>query len=633
MKQKHSFNKRFWYFFDNTLSSGITSLIGWLGIASLLIIMAATLIIVVFHISQADNTQPSFGETFWMSMMRVIDAGNVAGDTGWIFRIVMLVVTMAGIFVFSVLVGILTSAIQDKIFELRKGRSTVLEENHIVILGWSSKIMPILSELIIADETLQNACIVVMAEKDKVEMEDEIRSKINFSHKARIICRTGNTIDPGDLKIASVDTARSIIILSPENEMADMFVIKTMLALVGNPERKKEPYHIVAEIAEEDKLEIAKMVGKEEAVYVYPSDLIAKIILQSCRHSGLSVIYQNLLSFHGVEIYFFHEKELVGKTFRDAMFAYDDSIVIGLCHGAEGIELNPDLETIITAADRLIVIAEDDYSIHCLSGVNHNINKDVIVFSPKPPQELERTLVLGWNKKGNSIIQQIDKFVRPGSEITVVSQFNQAEKDYEKISEISLNQKINFITADTTDKRLLTNLNIPSFNHVILLSYSDKLSIQEADANTLITLLYLRQIAEKCNYSFGIVSEMIDAKNRQLMVNTQADDFIVSNRLVSLMIAQLAENKTLKYVFDDLFDVAGSEIYLRPAINYVKANTPVNFYTVTQSAIGHNEIAIGYRIHTFYNDAAKDYGVVLNPVKSHLTTFSEHDKIIVIAKD
>ena len=62
---------------------------------------------------------------------------------------------------------------------------------------------------------------------------------------------------------------------------------------------------------------------------------------------------------------------------------------------------------------------------------------------------------------------------------------------------------------------------------------------------------------------------MLDVRNRELAEVTQADDFIVSDKLISLMLAQVSENKDLNAVFDDLFDPDGSEIYLKPAADYV----------------------------------------------------------------
>jgi voltage-gated potassium channel Kch len=47
-------------------------------------------------------------------------------------------------------------------------------------------------------------------------------------------------------------------------------------------------------------------------------------------------------------------------------------------------------------------------------------------------------------------------------------------------------------------------------------------------------------------------------RNRELAEVAHVDDFIVSDHLVSLMMAQLSENAELFDVFTDIFDPEGS---------------------------------------------------------------------------
>jgi len=171
------------------------------------------------------------------------------------------------------------------------------------------------------------------------------------------------------------------------------------------------------------------------------------------------------------------------------------------------------------------------------------------------------------------------------------------------------------------------------FEHIILLCYADKFSTKIADAKALITLLHLRNIAEKNNFNFSIVSEILDVKDKELAEVTKADDFVVSNKLISLLMTQLSENKELKYVFDDLFDSDGSEIYLKPAADYITPGSKTDFYTILESASRKGHVPIGYRIKSESYNVEKAYGVYVNPQKSKEITLSAEDKIIVIAED
>ena len=122
-------------------------------------------------------------------------------------------------------------------------------------------------------------------------------------------------------------------------------------------------------------------------------------------------------------------------------------------------------------------------------------------------------------------------------------------------------------------------------------------------------------------------------RNRALAEVTRADDFIVSDRLISLLLTQVSENKALSAVFADLFDAEGSEIYLQPAADYVATGRAVDFYTVVEAARRRGEVAIGYRLRAQANDPLHDYGVVVNPRKSEEVTFGAGDRIIVVAED
>jgi hypothetical protein len=175
-------------------------------------------------------------------------------------------------------------------------------------------------------------------------------------------------------------------------------------------------------------------------------------------------------------------------------------------------------------------------------------------------------------------------------------------------------------------------MDLTKYQHVILLCYGDDMEIQEADSKTLMTLLHLRDIESKKGEAYSVVSEMLDVKNRALAEVAKADDFIVSDELAGLLLTQVAENKQLGKVFDDLFDADGAEIYLKPASEYVSIGSSVNFYTVLESARRRNETAIGYRILAEASDAEKGYGVKVNPLKSANVTFTADDKVIVLAE-
>ena len=108
---------------------------------------------------------------------------------------------------------------------------------------------------------------------------------------------------------------------------------------------------------------------------------------------------------------------------------------------------------------------------------------------------------------------------------------------------------------------------------------------------------------------------MIDVRNRELAEVAQIDDFVVSNKLVSLMLAQASENEHLEEIFKDLLDEEGSEICLRPAADYVRLGETLSFYEVTEAARQRGEVAIGHHVPAAASadDARRMGGIVINP--------------------
>ncbi len=633
MPQKYSFRQRFGYWFDNLMARGTPALIGMLFVASLAVVFIAGLVISLFRFNQVGEAEGlALGEAVWQSLMRTLDSGTMGGDTGTGFRWVMLLVTIGGIFIVSALIGVLNSGLEAQIERMRKGRSLVLENDHTVILGWTPQVFTIISELVVANQNRRaGAVIVVMADRDKVEMEDAIRERIPDTKNTSVICRSGSPIDLADIEIVSPHTARAIVVL-PEGNDPDTHVIKSVLALTNSPNRRAEPYHIVTQIRDPKNMDVIRMIGQRDVVQpVQTNDLIARVVAQTSRQSGLSIVYTELMNFGGDEIYFKQEPALTGKTYGDTLLAYEDSTVMGLRRADGSAQINPPMDSALQAGDAVIAISADDDTIRLAAnpaapdaGVIHSTGK-------RAKAAPEKCLILGWNRSGATIIRELDSYVPKGSLVTVVTDLPDLDKQIRQYAGKSLNQKVEVKEGDTTDRALLESLSIPNYDHVIALAYS-QLEPQEADAKTLVTLLHLRDMAEKDETPFSIVSEMLDLRNRELAEAAQVDDFIVSEHLVSLMMAQLSENRDLLPVFNDIFDPEGAEIYLKPIGDYVETGKPVNFQTVVAAARQRGETAIGYRLLRESHDAEKSYGIHTNPKKSASVTFVPEDKVIVIAE-
>jgi voltage-gated potassium channel Kch len=613
------------YRFDSFMERGTIALIAGLGVVSLLIILG---VVVALEVIGSDQ---GFGipTLIWMSMLRTLDPGTMGGDEGSpSFVLGMLAVTLGGIFVISTLIGILNNGLQEKLATLRKGRSRVLEHDHVVILGWSQQIFAVIGELLVGGAGRKRTSIVVLADRDRVEMEAEIRDRIKIPRRARIVCRTGKGSSLSDLQIANPDESRAIVVLQTEGDDPDVEVLKTILALTGRQGRRDEPYRIVAEVRDAASADIARLIAGHEVHLLLADELIARIIAQTSRQSGLSAVYLELLDFAGNEFHVTAIPALVGRTFGEAVTLVDGAIPVGIVRDGEA-RLNPLPSRVIAEGDRLVLLAEDHGSERLADAPAR-----VDVAALRQPADVaaapERILVLGWNRRGAAIIRELDQYVAPGSEVLAVSPLERVLEAASLDGLASLRSTARL--ASTTNRAALDALDVPSYPHVIVLCESDDREPDMADARTLLTLLHLRDIETRSDREFTIVSEMLDESDRELAEVSEADDFIVSSRLLSLLLAQIAETPDLADVFRDLFDADGAEVYLRDVADYVALGTPLAFATLQAAAQGRDQVALGYRIAAQAKDAKAMYGVVLNPAREAELVFATGDRVVVLAE-
>ena len=624
LMNKYHWRAKLAYRFDNIMSKGIIALIGLLGLASLVFIAAVSAVVSIFSLYPPEGPL-GFFEVFWASLLRTLDPGTMGQDDGFGFRAAMLVVTLSGVILVASLIGVISNAFNARIEQLRKGRSRVLEKDHTLILGWNSKVFSIIHEIAVANLSRSNPCIVILADRDKVEMEDEIHSKIKRLENSRVIVRSGDPMSLIDLEIANPTQARSIVILASDEDLdADSISIKTCLALVNSNNRKDGDYHIIGEIKSEENLEAAYLVGGKEAHWVLGDDLIARLIVQTCRQSGLSAVFTELLDFAGAELYPTKQPALVGKTYGVALLSFTQGCVLGLIRGSR-VELNPSPDRVITEEDEIIVIAEDDSAITI--GPVAEIDDSVLLPVTRPEHKPEKTLILGYNKSLREILGEMANYMASGSQVTIVSDAQNPELGYFD------GLKVNYLEADPTDSHVLERLDVKTYDHIVVLADRERFSMQRGDARTLLTLLHLREMAKKQGAALNIVSEMLDDRNRELAETTDADDFIVSDKLVSLMLAQLEENPELTHVFDALLSSDGSEIRLHPAEWYVALGVPVDFNTVIAAAAKHQDSAVGFSIVSQKNLDHRLFGVTLNPNRTEKVVFEPGDRIVVLTND
>jgi ion channel POLLUX/CASTOR len=615
------FGDRLRYSFDNSMSRGTPALIAWLTVATVALILLFALILTVFNLGPAGEDRGFFDRLF-SNLLHALDPGTIGGDTGpWRFLLTMLVLTLAGLFIVSALIGVVAAGIDTKLADLRRGRSLVLEKDHTVILGWSDSIFTIISELTLANESRRKPVVVVLADRDKVEMEEDIRAKVPDLRDTRVVCRSGSPMDVDDLALSSHQTARSVILLAPESDDPDSEVIKTLLALTHGG---REGPRIVAEIRNPTNLETARLVGADRTTLLDIRETVAKLVVQTSRQSGAAAVYTELFDYEGEEICFLEDHGLAGSTYADTQLAFENATVIGLIDRGVS-KLNPPPSTPING-QTLIVVAEDDSALEGQLRSLVEPDLDALGEETGAPDRPTRAVLLGWNERAPIVVSELDHHAVPGSTLTVLTSYGTPDVPRLKHLEVTV------VNGSTTDRATLDRHVTEGLDQVIVLCYSNDLGVQAADARTLVTLLHVRDILSRFAASTPVVTEMLDDRNRVLAQVARVDDVVVSGEFVSLLVTQLSEDQRLEAVFSELLAANGSEIYLRPAEWYVLPDREVTFATVVAGAARRSETAVGYRTADLAHDPDARYGVQVNPAKSETFTIAPGDRVVVLAE-
>lgn len=610
------------YAVDNSLARGVSTVTAWLGLLTISIVVVAGVALQVFGIEVEPGKQVGFFEGMWRSLQRTLDAGTGGNDEGAAFRAVSLFVTLGGIFVVTALIGLTANGIDRKLERLRRGRTLVVEEGHTLVLGWSTKLPTILSELARANENQRSAAIVVLADVDKQEMDESVRRWVpNKRSTTRVVCRTGRPYNANDLALVRPDTARAVIVLGSDDDPGGAYTLKAVLALlsIGVPESAP----LVVEVHDSRRASALRTATNGRVLPVVSSEIIARITAQVCRQSGLSAVYQELLDFAGDEIYFGSDDRTAGHRFGDLLVAYDTSSIIGIRSADGRVRLVPPMDTLLAHGDQVVAISRDDDTV-VLNAVADR--RDPPWVEPaKRPAKAEDVLVLGWNDMGPHLIRELDAYAVRGSSVRVVCDGVFAEAAGTVACGLL---DVAVTPGDTTDEELLASLVADRWpDHVVVLCYHG-LPVAEADARTLLSLLELRHVfrEHEPRPAPSVVAELLDVDDVALAPVTAADDFVVSEKLTSYVLAQLSENPDLVQVFDELLAAGGCEVAIRHAADYLPAGR-VTYRDVVARFAAVGDVVIGFRQRAADGRAEP---VAVNPPKWAAVEVGEHTEVITL---
>lgn len=625
VKRKVPFRIRLSSFFDAALGSkrGF-ALFGLSFLVLLALVMTGIQAgIVLVSFLNDDTADPNnFVNAFWTQLSHILTVGD--GGT-WGERIMGVLNWAIAISISAGLIAYVTATFMNVFQRLGRGLSPVFESKHTLILGWSPRVFPILKELAIAKESERRPIVVIYSDIERLVMVDEIANNCGDLGKLRVITRHGSLINPSEVARANAGEASSIIVLRSD-EAGDASVVTTVLAVRSVVGDVHPP--IVAEIEDEQIAHTIFSATGGLVQSVQSSDIIARVTAQAARQPGLASVVLDLLDFEGNEIYITPVAELVGKTYGEALLAFEKSSVIGLELPNGTTSLNPSPTTKIVEDAKLIVIAEDDSAIAFTGFAN---TKPLTGGKAATKSKAHHILVIGWSAMGHAVLSNLADYLPAGSSIDIVARKELvAPEELKNIKFGKVTPSIAFVSGRIDEVVAVAEKH--DYDEIIVLGYRSKMSSTDADAQTLLTMLQMKHIFEDHSNKAKparIVAEILNSALLPLARAAASDDLVVSDVLSALLISQLSQNPRIAPVITDLFDADGAAIHLVPVEEFAAAGKSVTFGELVATGRANKASVIGYRSVSGAT-TNEGTGVVLNPDKSATFTARAGDAVVVI---
>jgi hypothetical protein len=612
-----------------------------------------------------------FLEIMWMSFGKMGGGGGM-GPNGmlWPTRAVLIIAGFMKMAAFSLLVNFLGDAIDSRMEALLEGKSRVLEEDFVLVLGWSDKMLPMIGQLCLANESDGGGPIVILADMYKPDMDAFFWD--NFEGNtlgSKLVTRGGSPINPNDLEKCAASIAKSIVVLSQgfDPDEADAQAARAVLAVTGG--LKYPPSgHIVVELRDADNEPVVrlgiseKMCPTEEekirkVLPIVGANLIGRLMVQCSIEPGLARVFDHILAFEGNEFYFSeistrdgdtYWPQLIHKRFADCCFMFADAIVLGMRlarPNAEGkfIVLNPAGTEIIEDGDKLLVIAEDNDTFWPgeLQLTSCGAPPDVEEAADQPT----RTLLIGWRRDMQDMIFEVDKWVAEGSFLAILAEAPDIPDRYDELANADLivddpelglkNCRLEMMVGNPILRGDLMDAELKQYDSVMILTEErDGVPGLQSDSRSMVTMLLCRDIQrkEEARHIMSgemptLIAEILDPRTADLVALASCNDHMVSNLMVSEGLGQMSQEIDIHPLLEDLFSPEGNEMHIKNVNLYAHEGEYLSFWEIMNRARQRIEVALGY-------SQGAGGEIILNPAdKSEKICWTAGDRIVVLSED
>lgn len=621
-------------------------------LAPAVVLLSLTLMLVVigavlYALLVGGSPAHAMFKVFIWTSMAAADAEDTVGG-----RFLGIVMTVCGLIVLSLLLGIVAEAFAARMADIKRGYVDVREGGHMVILGYSPGTKRLLEELAMAaDSEGGNVMVVLAARKSKVEVETELAKQGTQMLKSKLIVRSGEPSSFADLRRVAADKASTVLVVAdssvPPYDRHKKLVC-TLLALRSKGWPRKG--NIVVQCCPEMNSEMIRSIYPDKVEVVVVGEIVSKLMVQSTLEHGVAGVFETILGFEGDEIYSKKWPELVGSTFRDVYFRIPEATVMGVFDGQGRCNLNPGWNYTLDKDDSIIVLAEDDntygpkrkcyydYKAHRVSDAGAPTKS-----SAKEEIEDPRVLIVGWSQLIGSLLAGLDSRTRSAEQVhvTIYSDRPVPEREAE-INMVKARDGLNLesmvithvavSSIDMTSRECIERLEHWKCNGIYILATSD--SEQGTDETNVTLLVQMQDIgrSHESKYKFDPVVEICMESTKEHLKVLGLTNVIYSSALVSKAMAAVAYNPSVNAIYNEFslairneFDIAPLQEFLPEAETVPRQ---VNFgqvaHLISQSS---RTVLLGWSMQ---NDQG-EVEWILNPKnKRESRAWTDDDRVCVI---
>ena len=446
-----------------------------------------------------------------------------------LMMVLAIIIVILGMILFSgAIIATVTTALRTFIDKKSKAKGKIIVNNHFVILNWNSKVPEMIYNLMLKGFKKN---IVILSDRNKEYIEAELKSlfltnEVNTKIKANLIIKEGDSLLRGNLEDISIEEASQICVMAREDMIdvddddiinSDLLNLKIVLKLGSF--KLKDGCQIVVETQSDDtRAQIEGLsrkitsLKKLNITAISFNKKIGQIIAQSLVMPHMSALYSELFSFEGSEFY--------------------------------SIESSDEIEQYLKNHNQTIPVYKEDKYLFVLAAGEEKLND-------KRQEEYITTRVFEKNTESSSA--QISIFII-GENSKTEFLLNSLER-MQKSSDISFKFK-HYGKRET--KELIEDVKATEGLKKILILSDDKVASDSYDANVFVALIELSKVFPVNSEDISYTTELLDSRNLASVKDFNIQNTIISNKMMSLLITQLALNKKSKRFFEKILTISTS---------------------------------------------------------------------------